>query len=119
VYAHETVKVERGNAATFLELVREAGVPALAGFGITLVGALRTSMRDDDECIVIWAIPTWKEWAHFEMASDAGALSDWITERRAASKHFERFLMADAPLAPMKIGRQPSRSDRIEGWSDL
>ena len=118
-YAHETIAVPRGTAPDFLELVREAGVPAMAEHGLSLVGALRTSMRDDDECIVIWAIPSWDAWAQFELAFDGEALSEWHAERRAASEHYERFLMADAPLSPMKIGRQPARSDRVDGWDDL
>lgn len=119
VYAHETIAVPRGTAADFLQLVGEAGVPAHAEVGVRLVGAYRTSMRDDDECIVIWAIPTWAAWAEYERAFDGGALRSWVTQRRAASVHYERFLMADAPLSPLRIGRQPARSDRAEGWSDL
>lgn len=119
VYAHETISVPTGTARDFLELVRSAGIPAMAEHGLELVGALRTSMRDDDECIVIWAIPSWSAWSDFEQASDGGALAGWITERRAASERYERFLMADAPLSPMKIGRQPARGDRVEGWDDL
>ena len=119
VYAHEIIGVPRGSARDFCELVRDKGVPAHAEQGLTLVGAYRTAMRDDDECIVIWAIPDWPTWAAFESAIDAGAMAHWIGARRAASTSFRRFLMADAPLSPLKIGRQPARSDRVDGWSDL
>ena len=119
VYAHETIEVGRGDARSFLELIAEAAVPTLASFGLRLVGAFRTAMRDDDECIVIWAIPSWDAWATHELALDAGELDAWVHARRAASTSYRRFLMADAPLSPLKIGRQPARSDRVDGWTDL
>lgn len=119
VYAHEVLQVARGSARDVLELVGDAGRDAHAELGLALVGAFRTAMRDDDECIVIWAIPDWDTWAAFEIAVDDGAMRTWIRARRAATVGFERFLMADAPLSPMKIGRQPHRSDRVDGWSDL
>jgi len=119
VYAHETIEVPRGTAREFLELVRAEGVPALGEHGLQLVGAYRTSMRDDDECIVMWAIPTWSAWAEFELAFDGGALDAWIQARRAASTSYARFLMSDSPLSPLKLGRQPARSDRLDDYQDL
>jgi hypothetical protein len=80
---------------------------------------MKASMHADDECVVIWAIPTWAHWAEFEKAVYAdGRLKAW-RDRQWGCRSFERFLMADAPLSPMKLGRQPARSDRHEGWSDL
>jgi hypothetical protein len=37
-----------------------------------------------------------------------------LYERTTSSN---RFLMLDSPLSPMKIGRQPSRDDRVD-WSE-
>ena len=37
----------------------------------------------------------------------------------ALTEKWHRFLVVDAPLSPMRIGRQPARSDRREGWDDL
>jgi hypothetical protein len=119
VYAHEMLTMERGTARNFLELVGDHAVPALAEHDITLVGAFRTALRDDDECVVMWAIPTWDAWAAYETAIEAGELSPWIERRRANALTYERFLMSDAPLSPLKIGRQPARSDREDGWTDL
>ncbi len=48
--------------------MRDEGVPTLAPFGWELVGALKTSMHADSECIVIWAIESWQHWAEYEKA---------------------------------------------------
>ena len=117
-YAHELVSVARGTARRFLDLVADEGVAAHGARGLALVGAFRTAMRDDDECIVIWAIPTWEHWAAFESVADDG-LDGWVERRRQASTGFQRILLVDAPLAPLRLGRQPSRDDRVDGWSDL
>jgi hypothetical protein len=119
VYAHETITTVPGGARGYLDLIDDRGRAAYAQVGLDLVGAFRTAMRDDDECIVIWAIPDWETWAAFETTVDAGGIDDWITVRREASTGFARILMADAPLAPLRIGRQPSRDDREAGWTDL
>jgi hypothetical protein len=29
-----------------------------------------------------------------------------------------RILLVDAPLSPLRIGRQPTRSDRDESWAE-
>jgi len=122
-YAHETVTVAAGQADTFLSLVRDEGIAALEPFGWELVTAMKTSMHADDECILIWTIPTWEHWGELEQAlsypgSIDPALRQW-RDRLWAAEGFERFLMCDAPLSPMKIGRQPARSDREANWSEL
>jgi hypothetical protein len=128
VYAHEMVTVERGAAADFLELVRTDMVPAYGTAGFELVAAMRTSMGDSSECVLIWAIPTWDAWARFELAvndvtgaplDESGrALQHWQRTLHARSTGFHRFLMLDAPLCPLKIGRQPARSDRVDNWDE-
>ena len=117
-YAHETITLEAGGADDFLSMVRDEAIAAHEPFGWELVGALKTSMHNDSECIVIWAIPSWEHWATYEKAvySDA-RLRSW-RDRIWAANGFERFLMCDAPLSPMKIGRQPARSDREPHWSE-
>ena len=133
VYAHEMVTLAPGTAAAFLEIVRAEMVPAYAGAGLELVSAMRTSMRDESECILIWAIPSWPAWAKFELAinkvSDPGdvevldeaaakPLRDWQQRLYSQSRSFRRFLMLDAPLSPLRIGRQPARSDRVDSWDE-
>lgn len=119
VYAHETIKVDNGGADEFLSMVRDLAIDTLAPFGWQSVGALKTSMHDDSECILIWAIETWQHWAEYEKAIDGDPKVRAWRDRCWGARSFERFLMCDAPLSPMKIGRQPARSDRHEGWSDL
>ncbi len=121
-YAHEMVTVERGGAADFLELVRTDMIPAYGSAGLELVTALRTSMRDESECILIWAIPTWDAWAEFETTINdpaaPGPLREWQQQLYRSSEGFQRFLMLDAPLSPLRIGRQPARSDRVDSWDE-
>jgi hypothetical protein len=107
-------------ADDFLLSVADTAVGAFHPFGWELVGAFRTTVHDDSECTLIWAIPTWAQWAAAEqaIATDAG-LQRWQAVLRDRATSFEWFFMNDAPLSPMKIGRQPSRDDRVENWSDL
>ncbi len=120
LYAHETVKVAPWTANDFLSSVAEVAVPACEAFGWVLAGAFRTTMRDDSECTLIWAIPSWQQWAEREQAAEADpGLQKWHSLLRDRATSFERFVMNDAPLSPMKIGRQPSRDDRVENWTDL
>ena len=117
-YAHETITLAPGGADDFLSAVCDEAIAAYEPFGWELVGALKTSMHDDSECIVIWAIPAWPQWAELEKAISLDpALRSW-RERIWNARGFERFLMCDAPLSPMKIGRQPARSDRDPNWFD-
>ncbi len=124
-YAHEMVTLAPGTAPEFLELVRTEMVPAYASARLQLVSAMRTSMIDDSECILIWAIPSWEAWARFEILIhgigedvDAGILHGWQQRLLSVSKTFRRFLMLDAPLSPLRIGRQPARSDRVDSWDE-
>jgi hypothetical protein len=108
-------------------------LPAYAGAGLQLVSAMRTSMIDESECILIWAFPSWDAWTRFELAinnvadpaaaepleaSAAEGLRDWQRKLYTRSRSFRRFLMLDAPLCPLKIGRQPARSDRVDNWDE-
>jgi hypothetical protein len=132
-YAHEMVTLAPGTAQEFLELVRTEMVPAYGSARLELVSAMRTSMIDDSECILIWAIPSWEAWARFEIlingvdessvgtdTGDAGSaiLRAWQQRLLSVSKTFRRFLMLDAPLSPLRIGRQPARSDRVDSWDE-
>ena len=124
VYAHETYRIARrdagGGARDFLQAVADESVTVHGRFGWTLCGAWRTAMVGDDECILVWAIPTWRNWSEVEKA-EAGdpALGRWLARVHAVTERRHRFLMVDAPLSPMRTGRQPARSDREPGWGDL
>ena len=98
-YAHELVKVRPGAAAEFLDLVRHEAVALHRAEGLELVGAFSTLMVDDDECLLLWAVPTWAEWAGYETALlGDGALAAWV----------RRLPPAGHGPAPHPAGRQPA-----------
>lgn len=112
-YAHEQVQLEPGEAPAFLERVGERAVPVHEALGITLVGAFQTAMRDQSECIVLWAIPTHEEWAELEKAEYRdGDLADWRSECRDTTRDWHRTLLVEAPTSTLRLGRQPSEADR-------
>jgi hypothetical protein len=116
-YAHEQIVVSNGAAGEFLARVREQGVDLGRRYGWELAGAWRTAMVDEDECILLWAIPTWQHWADFEKA----ALTDpdvraWRMRMRDIVESWQRIVLVDSPLCPFKTGRQPRREDRTDDW---
>lgn len=118
-YAHEQFTTAPGNAHTLLERIAEEGSSLLPEFGWTLAGAWETAMAGDSEVILLWAIPTWEQWAAAEKAERADTkLARWRSSlyERTISAH--RILLADAPLSPFRTGRQPHRDDRTE-WTEL
>jgi hypothetical protein len=118
VHAHELVKVRPGSAIEFLERARELAVPALAAYGWGLTGAFTTAMVDDDEALLLWTIPTWKQWGAAEAAMGVDdALVAWRSGIRDVVTGWHRVLLVDAPLSPLRTGRQPQRSDRTD-WHD-
>lgn len=114
VYAHELVRLPSGGAGGYLAALREHGVEPLASLGLDLVGAYRVAMVDDTECVVIWAIPDWRTWTELEQAwlADHGPLERWRHRARSLGAVTRRTLMVDAPLSPLRIGRQPTVDDR-------
>ena len=119
-YAHEQVHVPMGTARDFLEIVAEEAVPVYEQLGWKLCGAWETAMVNESECFLHWAIPTWEQWAESEHAERRdSALQRWRKRTYELAEQWHRFLVVDAPLSPMRIGRQPTRSDRTEGWDDL
>ena len=85
-----------------------------------MVGAFSTAMRVDNEAILIWAIPDFAAWADFERGATADqALLDWKDTINGFGAFVERTLMVDAPLAPLRTGRQPQVEDRRPLARDL
>lgn len=118
VYAHELVKVRPGSAADLLERAREDAAPVLADHGWELAGAFTTAMVDDDEALLLWAIPTWAQWGAAEAAHTTDdRLVSWRAGLRDTVSAWHRVLLVDAPLSPFRTGRQPSRDDRTD-WVD-
>jgi hypothetical protein len=117
-YAHELVGVRAGASGEFLELAREQAVPVYGTYGLELVGAWETAMVSDDECLLLWAIPTWQQWAQLEEAHTVDdPLRSWINASASLVTSRHRTLLVDAPLSPLRTGRQPSRDDRTD-WTD-
>ncbi|GAA0952995.1 hypothetical protein [Actinocorallia libanotica] len=116
VYAHELVKVEPGTAWHFLDAAMAGAEAARERTGWRLVGAWATAMHNLDECLLLWAVPTWRAWGALEKAQIRGEdallakAGDLVRER-------ERILLVDAHLSPFRTGRQPSREDRTD-WTD-
>jgi hypothetical protein len=112
VYAHELVSLPVGRSRGFLDALQVSGRSAVEAFGLRCVGAFRVAMSTDTEAVVIWAAPDLPTWAAFERAWDDGSLASWRTVLDALEARVHRTLMVDAPLSPMRIGRQPAVSDR-------
>jgi hypothetical protein len=88
-------------------------VPVYERYGMVLVGAWVTAMNNDSEAILIWAIPSWEQWAEFEKGQYGDeALAAWREVSVLKALNWNRFLLVDAPLSPMRTGRQPQESDR-------
>jgi hypothetical protein len=119
-YAHEQVRVPAGSSGDYLEHLRHAGLPLYEEHGWTLVGAWERAMSDDSECYLLWAIPSWEQWAQLEQADRAEtSLRRWRRASLDLTRSVERLLLVDSPLSPMRTGRQPQVSDRVDGWQDL
>jgi hypothetical protein len=66
--------------------------------------------------VLLWAIPSWEEWGAAEQALlTEPELLVGGAEKEVRSRH--RVLLVDAPLSPLRTGRQPARSDRTD-WKD-
>jgi len=116
VYAHELIKVSPGSARQFLDAVLDEAAKASERSGWRLAGAWWTAMRSGDECVLLWSIPSWESWAAVE--HDASPGRDGLLEGSAALiRERERILLVDAPLSPLRTGRQPARGDRTD-WVD-
>jgi hypothetical protein len=115
-YAQDQVTVEPGRAGEFLERARDEGGTFYSEFGWRLVGAWETALRHDDEAFVLWSIPSWPQWAEAESRWRTGPA--WRERQRSAARGFSRILLVDAPLSPLRLGRQPARSDREADWPE-
>jgi hypothetical protein len=119
LYAHDRIAVHPGSSGDYLAMLRDRGREVHARYGWELAGAWETLMVDESECFVLWAVPAWEAWAAYEKArrSDS-ALVAWRAAAREVVRSTSRILMIDAPLCPLRLGRQPRRSDRTEPWDE-
>jgi hypothetical protein len=116
VFAHELITLAPRTARTFLDQAVAAADKVQASTGWRLVGAWRTAMHNDDEAILLWAIPSWVAWAAAEDGLARGAEVLPPDDGQVVLGR-DRILLANAPLSPFRTGRQPSREDRTD-WVD-
>ena len=77
-------------------------------------------MVDDDECILLWAVPTWAQWAAYEEAHEGDPeLRAWIESSRELVTARHRILLVDAPLSPLRTGRQPRSTTARTGSTEV
>ncbi len=115
VYAHELIEVPPGGAPDLLDAVESVGRVTVEALGAELVGAFRVAMVGDREVILVWALPSWDAWARLEqedLAGAAGALGPWQDVLLDEGAHVHRTLLVEAPLSPLRLGRQPAVGDR-------
>lgn len=118
VFAHEILRGRPATATDVVELARSIGTVGYDEFGWRLAGAWTTAMRDDDEVVLLWAVPGWQQWADAEKAQRSHpALVQWRHEARAHVTDWQRILLVNAPLCPFATGRQPQRADRVD-WDE-
>jgi hypothetical protein len=116
VYAHELVTVRPGAVGEFLTGAIGEAKRAQADFGWQLAGAWWTAMHNRDEAVLLWTIPDWESWAKVE--TELCRTRDVLLPESSGSiLARDRILLVDAPLSPLRTGRQPSRADRTE-WVD-
>lgn len=113
LYAHEIVSLPPGSAVEFLSLLADRGRHDVEALGLQLIGAWRVAMVNDSECVLLWAIPDWPTWASFEQAWQTGeSLGAWRATTLRLGADWRRSLLVDAPLSPLRTGRQPQVDDR-------
>jgi predicted Fe-Mo cluster-binding NifX family protein len=108
VYAHELVTMPPGRVDDFLTIFADVGRPAIERLGAALIGAWRVAMVNDSEAVVMWAFDSWAAWSAYEQAD----LTAWRDATQSIGVDWRRTLLVDAPLAPLRTGRQPQVEDR-------
>ncbi len=114
VYAHEIIRVAPGRAPVLLRGLYEVGRVRAADLGVALLGGFRVAMADDAEAVVLWSFPDWPTWRRYEQEwHHGGAMGPWRSALIDINAQFHRELLVDAPLAPLRTGRQPQITDRV------
>jgi hypothetical protein len=104
-YYHETVALEPGGARRYLELVEEHRLALAAMFGWRLVGAYRTALVHDSEAILVWAVPTWHDWARWEVAQESDPnVSIWRGHLHGLVRDWRNKLLVASELSPIRTG---------------
>jgi hypothetical protein len=89
-------------------MLGEEWLPVAETLGLHLVGAYRTAMRNDSECIVIWAIRDWDTWADVEIAYEKDPrVAVWRRRTAGVAIDWLNTLMVSAPLSTTQTGQVP------------
>jgi hypothetical protein len=108
VFRQDLIVTLPGAAPEYLDMVGQQLVPLMKPFGMEMIGAYRTAMRDDTEVMLFWAIKSYRDWMAAERAYDATAeFKAWRQKTRAISPNYSSHLMCSAPLSPTQTGKQP------------
>jgi hypothetical protein len=115
VYAHELVTLPPGRARDYLDALEAEGRAAVEAAGATIIGAFSVTMRTETEAIVLWAFPSWSSWSEYEQQVLQGEakLGGWRDTLVELGADVQRILLVDAPLCPLRLGRQPEVTDRL------
>ena len=112
------IHVPLGTARDFLEIVAEEAIPVYEEFGWMLFGAFVTSMVNESECFLHWAIPTWESWAeNLHAERKDSALQRWrraptSSARSGTASSWSMPAVADAhrpPARPLRPRRELGR----------
>ena len=71
VFAHEQVECRRARRVTTSSTSPTRASPCTTSTAGSCPGAWETAMVNETECFLLWAIPTWEQWASFEEAAIA------------------------------------------------
>jgi hypothetical protein len=104
-YLHETFKGPPGSMQPFLEKLGAQWRAYVEGYGLKLVGAYGSMLVNDSEAIAIWAIPTWKQWAAYELSQQTEpAAIAWRRDAAAIGIDWEGKLLNPVTGNPLNTG---------------
>jgi hypothetical protein len=106
VFYHERINITPGQAKSYLSMMEQEWLPVAKSLGMSLVAALRPVMRNDSECIVIWALREWQDWANLEKALENDPrVAVWRRRTQGVALDWLNHLMVSAPLSPTQTGK--------------
>ena len=109
VYYQQRIAVTPGQADTYLDMLGDEWMDtAKKDFGMNLLGAYKTALRNDSEVFVLWSFKTWEEWAAMEKATrTSDKIKAWNARTRGIAIDWLNTCLCNAPQSPLETGRQP------------
>ncbi len=108
VFYHERIDTVPGMARTYLSMLEQEWIPVARELGMELTGAFRTALRNDSECVVIWAIREWEDWADIQIANETSEkVAAWRRKTDGIAIDWMSHCMTSAPASPTHTGKQP------------